>query len=303
MRPNRRITQAATLVILSVAHSACTSTATPFAEASVQYRSPAGVEYVSLPDTGAVLRADSALAADPDDVERILQLGLAQSGIRRFREAIATFTRGLEIDPGNAVLYRWRGHRYLSIRELDSARADLERGLALDSTLYGCWYHLGIVKYVTGDFDGAAEAFARARPLAPDPGEYAGSIDWGWMSLSRAGRTEEASGWLGLAGDSLPAENAYARRLKLYRGLVRPEELLTPADSEDVQVATLNYGLGNWYLLQGDTAQARAAFERSVRAGGWPAFGFIASEAELRRLAYSSPPLSSRGIRSASASI
>jgi len=111
------------------------------------------------------------------------------------------------------------------------------------------------------------------------------------------------SGWLGLAGDTLPAENAYARRLKLYRGRVRPEELLIPADSGDVQVATLNYGLGNWYLLLGDTAQARAAFERSVQSGGWPAFGFIASEAELRRLAYSSPPLSSRGIRSASASI
>ena len=303
MRPNCRITRAATLAILSVAHSACTPPATPFAGSAVQYRSPAGVEYVSLPDTGAVLRADSVLAADPDNVENILQLGLAQSGIRQFREAIATFTRGLEIDPGNAVLYRWRGHRNLSIRELDSARADLERGLALDSTLYGCWYHLGIVKYVTGDFDGAAAAFARALPLAPDPGEYAGSIDWGWMSLSRAGRIEEASLWLGLAGDTLPAENAYARRLKLYRGRVRPEELLIPADSGDVQVATLNYGLGNWYLLLGDTAQARAAFERSVQSGGWPAFGFIASEAELRRLAYSSPPLSRSGIRSASASI
>jgi hypothetical protein len=35
--------------------------------------------------------------------------------------------------------------------------------------------------------------------------------------------------------------------------------------------------------VRGDTAQARAQFERSVRSGGWPAFGFIASEAELAR--------------------
>jgi hypothetical protein len=51
-----------------------------------------------------------------------------------------------------------------------------------------------------------------------------------------------------------------------------------------VQVATLSYGVGNWYLLRGDKAQARHWFERSVQSGGWPAFGFIASEAELKQL-------------------
>jgi hypothetical protein len=48
-------------------------------------------------------------------------------------------------------------------------------------------------------------------------------------------------------------------------------------------VATLSYGIGNWYLVRGDTAQARKWFERSVASGGWPAFGFIMSEVELRR--------------------
>jgi hypothetical protein len=33
-----------------------------------------------------------------------------------------------------------------------------------------------------------------------------------------------------------------------------------------------------------DKAQARKWFERSIQSGGWPAFGFIVSEAELRRL-------------------
>ena len=51
-----------------------------------------------------------------------------------------------------------------------------------------------------------------------------------------------------------------------------------------MQVATLAYGLGNWYLVRGDKAQARKWFERSVQSSGWPGFGFIASEAELRRL-------------------
>jgi hypothetical protein len=51
-----------------------------------------------------------------------------------------------------------------------------------------------------------------------------------------------------------------------------------------VQVATLAYGLGNWYLVRDDNAQARRWFERSIQSGGWPGFGFIVSEVELRRL-------------------
>jgi tetratricopeptide (TPR) repeat protein len=257
---------------------------TAAAAQTTQYRSPAGMEYVSQPDTGGVARAESALAADPQNVERIIQMGIAQSAIRRYREAIATFTRGIAIAPNNGVLYRWRGHRYLSTRQFDLARADLEHGLALDSTLYGCWYHLGIVRYVTGDYAGAADAFAHARPLAPEPGERAGSFDWSWMSLSRAGRAAEAAELLLHLPDSLPPENAYTKRLQLYRGLADAEHLITAADSTDIAVATLSYGIGNWYLVTGDTTRARPWFERSVRSGGWPAFAFIASEAELVRL-------------------
>ena len=84
--------------------------------------------------------------------------------------------------------------------------------------------------------------------------------------------------------DSLPVSNAYAQRLRLYRGQTGPGEVLTPADTTDVAVATLSYGIGNWHLVRGDTARAREWFERSVKSGGWPAFGFIISEIELRRL-------------------
>src|SRR6266550_2172383 len=94
---------------------------------SVEYRSPAGVEYRSQRDTGAIARAESALAADPRNVDKIIALGVAQSGVRQYREAIATFTRGIGVAPNNALLYRWRGHRYLSTRQFDKAMGDLQR--------------------------------------------------------------------------------------------------------------------------------------------------------------------------------
>src|SRR2546421_4205866 len=189
---------------------------------SVQYRSVAGVEYRAQRDTGAIARAESALAADPRSVERIIQLGIAQSGARQFREAIQTFTRGLTIVPTDAMLYRWRGHRYLSVREFDRALDDLTRGSRLDSTNYGIWYHLGIVRYARGDFPGAADAFARAQRRPPDAAELAGATDWLWMSLSRAGRGGEARATLGRPTHSPAAANAYRQRPRLYRGQIRP---------------------------------------------------------------------------------
>ena len=250
----------------------------------VQYRSPDGVEYRSLPDTEAVKTARAALDANPKNIARIIDLGVAQSGARQFREAIATFTRGLEIEPNNALLLRWRGHRYLSVREFDRAFADLKRGGAIDGTIYGIWYHLGVVQYLRGDFAEAAASFGKAQPIAPDAGELAGSTDWLWMSLSRAGRGAEAKAMLDRRPDSKPVTNAYTRRLQLYRGEIGPEAVLTPADTDDVQVATLAYGVGNWFLLRGEKAEARKWFERSIQSGGWPGFGFIVSEVELRRL-------------------
>ena len=224
------------------------------------------------------------MAADPRNIDRIIQLGVAESGVREYREAIQTFSRGLAIAPENALLYRWRGHRYLSVREFDRALDDLTRGSRLDSTNYGIWYHLGIVRFARADFAGAADAFARAQPIAPDSGERAGATDWLWMSLSRAGRGAEARAMLDRRPDMPPAGNAYTQRLRLYRGEIGADSVFTPADTTDIARATLRYGVGNWFLVRGDTTRARLWFERSISSGGWPAFGFIMSEVELCRL-------------------
>ena len=275
-----RIATRHALVVLSAL------TATAAHAQSVQYRSPAGVEYRALADTGPIARAQTALDVDPRNVQRIITLGIAQSGARQFREAITTFTRGLAIAPNDAMLYRWRGHRYLSVREFDKAQADLTRGYQLDSSNYGILFHTGVLRYIKGDFAGAATMFAKAQPRAPDGGELAGSTDWLWMSLSRAGRAADAKAMLARRPDTLPTTPGYAyvTRLKLYRGELTPETLFAPSDTADVQVATLNYGLGSWYLVHGDSAKAKAAFRRAVKSGGWPGFGFIVSEAELARM-------------------
>lgn len=256
----------------------------PLAAQTVQYRSPEGVEYRSLADTGPVARAKAALDADPRNIQRFLDLGAAQAAARQMREAVETYTQALAVDSTNAMLYRWRGHRRLSVRLYREGWQDLTKALQLDSTNYGALYHIGVVRFVTGEFRNAALHFARGLLNPPNAAETAGSTDWLWMSLSRAGLHDQAAELLSHRPDSVPVNNAYATRLRLYRGLITPADVFTIADTADVQVATLAYGLGNWFLLRGDTAAAIQQFERAVRSGGWPAFGFMAAESELRRL-------------------
>jgi hypothetical protein len=110
------------------------------------------------------------------------------------------------------------------------------------------------------------------------------------MSLMRAGRQADAAALLARRPDSLAVENAYRTRLRLYRGEIGPDAVVTAADSADTQQATLAYGVGNWYLVRGDTVRARDWFARAVRSGGWPAFGFIVAEAELRRMGVTAVP-------------
>ena len=65
----------------------------------------------------------------------------------------------------------------------------------------------------------------------------------------------------------------------------------------DLEIATVGYGLGNWHFYNGDRARAEEYFRRIVAGKYWPAFGFIASEAELARLAAASKTSAIQTIR------
>jgi tetratricopeptide (TPR) repeat protein len=250
--------------------------------------SPLGRALFALADTGdAVGQARGALAAHSDSVELLIALGQAQAGVWRYHDAIATYTSGIEANPDHALLYRHRGHRYISTRQFGKAVADLSRAAALDSTRFDIWYHLGLAHYLRGEFDAAVEAYRACRRAVASDDDLVAVSDWLWMALSRAGRHEEAAEVLTPIREGMDVEDntAYYRRLLLYKGLLEEGAVAPAPDADDLQVATLGYGIANWILIQGDMDGAMAQFRRVVAGAYWPAFGFIAAEAELVRAA------------------
>ena len=251
--------------------------------------------------------AEAAFEADPEDTDAIIWVGRRLAYLGRYNSAIEVFTDGIERHPDDPRLYRHRGHRYISVRQLDRAIEDLEHAARLvagqrdriepdgqpnpagipRSTLNtNIWYHLGLARYVNGDFAGAAHAFREGYRISPNDDMRVAMADWLWLALHRLDRREEADTLLrDVLGDSLRIlENqAYERRLRLYAGELTPDQLLPP-DADALAIATYGYGLGTWHLLHGDTTAARAIYEDLIATGYWPAFGYLAAEAELARM-------------------
>lgn len=253
---------------------------------------------------GALARLEDV----PSDPERIVWVGRRLGYLWRMRQAIDVYTRGIQSHPQYAPLYRHRGHRYISLREFDKAIADLERAaeliagkpdrvepdgmpnarnVPLTTTGFNVWYHLALAHYLKGNYERALRAFRKTTEYTRGVDDNLVAVtDWMYMSLRRLGRDDEASALLErIKPDMEIIENrAYHRRLLSYKGLIDPATLLDVEQASELDVATLAYGLGNWYFCNGREAKAVDLFERIVAGPYWPAFGFIAAEADLARI-------------------
>lgn len=243
----------------------------------------------------------------PQEPESLIWLGRRLGYLGRYREAVAVFSRGIDEHPEDARFLRHRGHRFLTLRRLDLAEMDLERAAALErgrpdrvepdglpnergiptSTLQSnIWYHLGLARYLQGDFEGALDAYRECLEVSANPDMLVATSYWLHMTLRRLDRDGEAQEVLEPINDGLDViENgAYLDLLLLFGGERNPEELLGEAgEPGSLGFATLAYGVGVWHLVHGREGEATALFERIVAAGQWPAFGHLAAEAELFR--------------------
>ncbi len=254
----------------------------------------------------AARRAFDHTPADPDS---IIWLGRRTAYLGRYAEAIGIYTKGIERYPADARIYRHRGHRYLSIRKFDLAVRDFEKAAELTrgrpdevepdgipnaqgiptSTLQSnIRYHLALGYYLQGAFAKALPFYQEDVRIAVNPDMVVASSHWLYMTLRRLGREAEAATVLKpiSAGMKIIENGSYHRLLLMYKGEITPDAILTPADQGDsVQDATVAYGIGNWHLYNGRNQEARRIFERILAMPQWTAFGYIAAEAELARMA------------------
>jgi tetratricopeptide (TPR) repeat protein len=261
-----------------------------------------GREVFARPDSdGAIAKADAALAADPRNLDLILAAARARDVALQFHAAIEVYTRGLAIAPSDVRLLRFRGHRYISIRQFERAVADLQRAVELAPSSFDVTYHLALAHYLRGEFAAAAAVY-RSCLDATTPGQLppgwrsctttrttdndrVAVSDWLYRSLRRAGRHDEARALLSpfVAGLKVGENEAYYTALRFYRGDVAEAQAMTPATKNENRLVTVGYGIAVHYGANGDGERACDLLQRIAAEPNWNAFGVIAAEADLAR--------------------
>jgi tetratricopeptide (TPR) repeat protein len=241
----------------------------------------------------------------PEDVETWIWLGRRTAYLGLYKDAIDLYTRAIERFPDDPRLYRHRGHRYVTVREFDRAIADLERAVELiegtedvvepdglpnarnqpTSTLQGnVWYHLGLAHYLEGDFDRARHCYRMGLKLAANPDTLCATSYWLYMTLRRLGREDAARAVLEPIEATMDVieNHAYHQLLMMYKGL-RTEQQVRESAGGAIDRITIGYGIGNRLFWQGEREQALRIFRDLLEEKQWPAFGYIAAEAEVAR--------------------
>lgn len=253
-------------------------------------------------------KAIADYASDTTNADNIIWLGRRTAYLWKFHPAIDIFSRGIKLYPEDARFYRHRGHRFITIREFDQAIIDLEKAARLTedkedeiepdgqpnkrnipvSTLkFNIWYHLGLAYYLKGDFESALSAYLQCLQYSwTNDDRLCATSDWLYMTLRRLGRIEEATNILAPIHNKMEIiENfSYYRRLLMYKGDLPPDSLLVLHEASDVDIATQGYGVANWYLYNNQKEKAVELMKRIVQGNGWNAFGYIAAEADLKRM-------------------
>ena len=261
--------------------------------------------YRPMPSAEALTRYEEAKKiweASPTDIEAIIWYGRRTAYLGRYRDAIRIYSNGIELHPEDARLYRHRGHRFISTRQLEKALADFEYAATLIegtddeiepdglpnalgipvSTLHSnIWYHLGLAYYLGGDYERALRAYEERAASGANNDMLVSTAHWRYMTLRRLGRDDEATAILEpITADMEIIENqAYQRLCLFYKGELENEDLVKEGSSP--ANAAIAYGIANWHLAEGDTERGTALLEEIVAQDGWAAFGYIAAEADL----------------------
>lgn len=251
--------------------------------------------------------AEAELAKSPDSADALIWVGRRQGYLWQYRNAVATFGKGIEKFPTDPRFYRHRGHRNITLRNFDGAIADFEKAVTLiagkadeiepdgapnaagkprSSLHFNIWYHLGLAYYLKGDYPNAKRAYDACMKVSTNDDSITATSDWLWMTLMRMGDKAAAATVLTRITPKMDIlENgSYHKRLLMYKGLEKPETLLDTTSADDLTIATQGYGVGNYYFVTGDTAKAKEIFDRVLAGRQWAAFGYIAAEVDRAKM-------------------
>jgi tetratricopeptide (TPR) repeat protein len=244
--------------------------------------------YATTGDTVNAVR-EYVRAADllPGNVAAQLKAGGYLLVFRRFEDARMRADKALAVDPDSADAHILRGNALAGLHQLDSAIAEVEEAIAIDPDALQAYMSLGALQLYRNRQAEAEAAFLRAVELAPAsvPAHLA-MANYYWT----IGRADDTHQWLRKAV-AVDPKNLDANRalgvflLVMNRAPEAEESLRRVADASNSDGARL--ALADYYLATGRKSEAVPILRGIDRAAGTV---YSRAQARLASLDYRDKP-------------
>lgn len=246
--------------------------------------------------------------SEPNKLDNIIWYGrwLGNNGL--YFEAIKIFSIGLEQFPTSFELLRHRGERYITIRQFDLALEDFERAAfysrpakneiekdgipnrynkSISNHKFNIYFLLGATHYLKGNYDKAISSFKQCMAFCDNNDLLVKLTDWFYLSYRRIGNEKAAQELLIPINKKIKVLEYvdYLNRLLVYKNQYKPERVLIYAENDDKSLTPiLAYGIGSWYLINGNIDKSTQIFERILLNKAWNSLAYIAAEVDLKSL-------------------
>ena len=256
--------------------------------------------------------AKAAYQKDTTDADALIWYGRRTAYLGDYVKAIEIFSKGIISHPGDARLYRHRGHRYLTVRCFDKAIADFKKAVKLikgkpdesepdglpnaknipTSTLQSnTWYHLGLAYFIKGENKKALKSYKECLKVADNADMFVATANWMNITLRNMVKEKEAVALHNSIDKNaeLIESRDYMNLLEMYRNKLSAKEIesyamkLSPKD-QSLASATINFGIGYYCLLFRFKEKAIEFFKKAIATNQWSSFGFIAAETALKKM-------------------
>lgn len=228
-------------------------------------------------ETKAKLEADAENAKsiylkDITSADALIGYGRRLAYLGKYDEAIADFTKAAALIKGKPD-------------EVEPDGMPNAQNIPTSTLQSNIWYHLGLAYYLKGDFAGAETVYKHCLKVSANPDMYVATVNWYYITLRQQKKEKEAAELLQtISKDMKLIENeGYLTILLLYKGEqdagVLYQQLM--GHQNTLNNATLGFGLGNYYLLSGQTAKGKSVLNAVLQGNQWGSFAYMASEKAL----------------------
>ncbi|WP_258103943.1 M48 family metallopeptidase [Marinoscillum sp. MHG1-6] len=246
---------------------------------------------------------------NPSDIQNVIEYCQTLSELGWYYEAIRVYSEGLDKNPTSFKLLRLRGQSYITLRQFDLALEDLQRaafysrpaineqtsGYALtnfytesrSNEKFNIFFCLGMVNYLKGSYDKTISSFKQCMKYADNIELKVFIIDWFYLTYRKLGNNEAAEELLMAIprNAKVKSYSDHYNRILLYQGVVKAHNLMAYSERPDNSLEpVLSYGVGTWYLVNGEKMKAVKIFERILMGETWDSYEYIAAEVELKNL-------------------